>query len=616
MLRKILSIFIFISPFLSSGQITIVSEKTEKIALEKIATVYEDAEHRVNVHQLLVGNNFSFTQRDWLNLGITYKSHWLKFSLKNASDKDLDLFLTFEAIINDSLLLYKIANGKIVEKTILGEVVPFVQRDIKHRNPIFSIKLKADEQAQYYVQAIGSGQPMNLTAELLNAKGFHQWDTQKMFFLGLIYGIMSLILILNFSFFIITREKIYLIFSAQVFFSLISILYFDGFVYQYIFPNNGYWANETIAIDLCLTFVFSNIFVTNFFNLKALAPLANHIFKYMTYAIFGVIALSFIHPWGFNGFIIFLSIITSLVAFLLFISILKMKRLGISSYFFILLATVSLIIFGSTFQLFMTGFLPDVFFTHHAMHFAVVLQSVFLALAVNDKFRIIREENTQIQMKLVEALNQYSQNLITNIEAERQRLAVDIHDGLGQNLLAIRNNILRTLKQKGISAKMQDTLDSLLDITTDTLEETRAMSYNLRPPILNTMGLTVAIQTLTEKMRASSNLKIALKMEQSVDNLIHKDLEINIYRILQESFNNVIKHAKAKRIDLSILQKNNLLEITFQDNGIGYDQNSKFMGQGLLGIKERVALLKGSLNIISNENTGTLLSIKIPILKP
>ena len=616
MLRKILSIFLFISSFLSMGQITIVSEKTEKIALQKIATVYEDVEHRVNINQLLSPNNFSFEPKNWLNIGITYKDYWLKFSLKNGSDKDLSLFLAFEVVMNDSLILYKIREGKIVEKTILGEVLPFSESKIEYQTPVFKINLKAHEKAQYFLKVAGTGQPISLTADLLNAEGFHQWDTQKMFFLGLVYGIMSLILILNFSFFVITREKIYLIFSAQVFFSLISILYFDGFIYQYIFPNNGYWANETIAITFCLTFVFSNTFITNFFNLKALAPLADQIFKYMTYTLFGVIALSFIHPFGFNFFIIFLAIVTSLVAGLLFISILKMKRLGVSSYFFILLATLSLIVFGTTFQLFMTGFIPEVFFTHYSMHYAVVFQSVFLALAVNDKFRIIREENTQIQIKLVEALNQYSQNLITNIEAERQRLAVDIHDGLGQNLLTIRNNILRTLKQKGISTKMQDTLDSLLDITTDTLEDTRAMSYNLRPPILNTMGLTVAIQSLVEKMRYSSSLKITLKMEQSVDNLIHKDLEINTYRILQESFNNVIKHAKAKKIDLSILQKKDLLEITFQDNGIGYDQNANIMGQGLLGIKERVALLKGTLNIISNENTGTSIFIKIPISKP
>ena len=616
MLRKFLFLFLIIYPSFSMGQITLLNEKTEQIALKDIATVYEDAEHRVNINQLLAPNYFNFEQRNWLNMGITHKDYWLKFSLENTSDKDLSMFLAFGAVMNDSLFLYKTIDRKIIETTILGEVLPFSTSEIKYQTPVFKISLKAQEKAQYFLKATGTGQPMSLTAELLNVEGFHQWDTQKVFFLGLIYGIMSLILILNFSFFVITGEKIYLIFSAQVLFSLLSILYFDGFIYQYIFPNNGYWANETIAITFCLTFVFSNTFITNFFNLKALAPLADQIFKYMTYTLFGVITLSFIHPWGFNFFIIFLAIITSLVVGLLFISILTMRRLGVSSYFFILLATLSLITFGTTFQLLMTGFIPEIFFTHYAMHFAVVFQSVFLALAVNDKFRIIREENTQYQVKLVEALNQYSQNLITNIEAERQRLAVDIHDGLGQNLLTIRNNILRTLKQKGISAKMTDTLGSLLDITTDTLEDTRAMSYNLRPPILNTMGLTVAIQTLTAKMRVSSSLKITLEMGQSVDNLIHKDLEINIYRILQENFNNVIKHAKAAKISLKIIQKGAFLEIDFQDNGIGYDQNANIMGQGLLGIKERVALLKGSINIISNENTGTLLFIKIPISKP
>ena len=103
-------------------------------------------------------------------------------------------------------------------------------------------------------------------------------------------------------------------------------------------------------------------------------------------------------------------------------------------------------------------------------------------------------------------------------------------------------------------------------------------------------------------------------MSNSIDGLVHKDLEINIYRILQESFNNVVKHAKASKIDLEIFQKNNFLEISFKDNGIGFDQNSPLNGQGILGIKERISLLKGTLSIISDANTGTLLLIKIPIL--
>ena len=89
-----------------------------------------------------------------------------------------------------------------------------------------------------------------------------------------------------------------------------------------------------------------------------------------------------------------------------------------------------------------------------------------------------------------------------------------------------------------------------------------------------------------------------------------------LHRILQESSNNVIKHAKALKIDLEIFQKNNLFEISLKDNGIGFDQNSQFDAQGILGTKKRFSLLKGTLSIISDANIGTLLLIKIPILEP
>jgi len=162
---------------------------------------------------------------------------------------------------------------------------------------------------------------------------------------------------------------------------------------------------------------------------------------------------------------------------------------------------------------------------------------------------------------------------------------------------------------------MQETLNILLDITTETLDDTRSMAYNLRPPILSAMGLTVAIQVLVEKMRDSSKLKIALKMDESVDGVVPKELDINIYRILQESFNNVVKHSKATKIYLKIIRKAQSLEILFQDNGIGFNQNAGVNGQGIIGIKERVALLGGTINITSETGAGTQILIQIPIVK-
>ena len=615
-IKRSISLLLFLSfPLFSTGQVTKVDARTERIDLHNIAKVYVDVTHEVGVQPLLLPNAFDFQLVTHLNIGITYKNVWLDFSLQNTSDKELNLLLAFGSVVNDSLFLFKITEGRLVEETILGEAIPFSARAIQYPTPVFPIHLKANEQVSYFLKASGMGQPMNLTAALLNTEGYHRWDTNKIFFLGLVYGALTLLFLFNVSFYLITKQPIYLIFVGQLLASVLCLLYFDGLINQFVFPNSGYWSNETIAIGLCAVFVFFNFFFSNFFDLKGLAPLAHRVFKYITYSTMGVLVVSFIHPWGFNFFIAFIVGITSVVAVLLLISIFIMRQSGIRSYFFIMLATMSLIVFGSAFQLFTAGLLADTFFTHYAMHLGLLFQSVFLAFGVNDKFRIMQEENVYYQAKLVETMGVYSQNLIANIEAERHRLAVEIHDGLGQNILTIRNTILRGLKQKEISSKVEDTFRTLLDITTDTLEDTRAMSYNLRPPILNAIGLTAAIQSLVDTMRASLDTDIVLTMAESVDGLVAKDLEINIYRILQESFNNASKHARASNIDLTINRKIDAIDIAFQDNGVGYDQNTRINGQGILGIKERVALLKGSLTVTSNAESGTLLFITIPIQK-
>jgi two-component system, sensor histidine kinase LadS len=612
MLRNSQILLFFLLSFCSKGQFTPLDKNTERLELQDIGTVYKDESHRLTINKILQNKAYVFQPINHLNTGISYTDYWVKFALKNTSNEELALFLAFEGIVNDTIFLYKVIDKKVVETKILGEYLPFSERKMKHHKPIFDITVAQKSQAEYYLKTAGNGQPMNLTASLLNTQGFHNWDVQKMFFLGVVYGIMLLILIFNLSFFLVTRETIYVVFSIQVAFSVLGIAYFDGFVYQYIFPSNGYWSNQTIAFAMCGTFILSNHFTSDFFSLKTLVPWAYQTFRYANFLILIILLFSFIHPWGFNFFIITMTGLTSLIALLLFVSILNAKNRGFSSYLFVLLATICLIVFGSVFQLHIIGLVPDIFLTHYAMHLAVVMQSVFLALAVNDKFRQIREENTLYQVQLVEAMNQYSQNLINNIEGERQRLASEIHDGLGQHLLVIRNKILMTLKKKISPSKHEETLEHLLDITTDALEDTRAMSHNLRPPILNTMGLTVAVQSLVGKMKESSSMKINLEMKEPIDGLVQKELEINIYRILQESFNNTFKHASATKIDIKIQKHIHELWINISDNGKGFNQNTAKYGQGLVGIKERVSLMKGSILIDSEEKKGTHFFIKIP----
>ncbi len=583
-----------------------------KINLDTFALSYKDESRRLTIDSFL-SRAYPFSKiKSNLNFGLTWSYYWLKFNLTNQSDKPIEYLLVFESIIHDTLTFYQCQDGLLTKSQSMGEGVEPSQVKTNNTKPEFQILLPPKSSYTYYIKASMIGQPVNLSGKLLSHSAYENWNYSNLFFIGAIYGIIFLILLLNVSFFITTKEILYINFSLQVLASWLCLFYFDGYISKYIFPYNLYWANQSIAIFMSLTFVFSNLSVAEYFNFNKLAPIEDKVTKALTYAILVLLAISFYHPIGFFVFIICMIFVTSFVALLLLRSVIMVKNRGFTAYFYGFIATLNLILFGSMFQLYISGTLPCTFISQHAMHFAVVGQALFMALAVNDKFKHIKEENSRYQEQLLKAVNDYAQNLTITIESERQRLANDLHDSLGQNLLSIRNKILLIKKRKQVAPEVEMEFDILSQAISGTLEEVRSISYNLRPPILNTLGLTAAINSLVENIRSGSDLEISLYFYRSIDGLIKKDLEINVYRILQECFNNAIKHARATKIELNIAISHEL-NFHFKDNGQGFNTKFEHKGHGLLGIKERVALMGGSLNITSDHKTGTQFFFTIPV---
>ncbi len=575
--------------------------------------VLKDETNLLTIDELLANENNFSDQVDDLNFGMSWSTYWVKFELENNTNKRIDYNLAFESITTDTIVLYQTSKSQLLSKTLIGEGINYNSRPIKNLKPVLQLSLNPKQKYTYYLSGKSAGQPINLSYKILTNEHFENWNYSESFFIGAVYGIIFIILLLNLSFFITTKEKLYINFSLQVLCSWLCLIYFDGYITKYIFPNDLYWSNQSIAIAMSFTFVFSNLSVAEYFNLSKLAPAENKGTKYLTLFILLLLSISFLHPFGFFTYICCMIFATSLVAALLFKSILLVKKRGFITYFYGLIATINLIVFGSTFQLYIAGILPEMFITNNSMHLAVIGQALFMALAVNDKFKHIKEENNKYQERLVLALNEYAQNLTSNIESERQRLANDLHDSLGQNLLSIRNRILLIKKRKQISTDVDNELDTLSLAISGTLEEVRNISYNLRPPILNTLGLTAAINSLVENIQFTNDLEVNLDFPKPIDGLIHKDQEINVYRILQECFNNVIKHAEAKKVNLSIIVSNNIF-FNFSDDGNGFNTDSIKKGQGLLGIKERVALLGGQVAINSTYTLGTEVTFSIPII--
>lgn len=197
----------------------------------------------------------------------------------------------------------------------------------------------------------------------------------------------------------------------------------------------------------------------------------------------------------------------------------------------------------------------------------------------------------------------FSQDLLVSQEEERMRISRDLHDGLGQRLLVIKNRL--------VASKDEETKD----MVDGTIEEVRAISRDLHPFQLQEMGITRAIEHTLSQIDENTSLFISSEID-NIDDLFNPEQEVNIYRIVQESLSNVIKHAKAEASKVSVKKQTDNIEISIKDNGVGFDISEKYQNVKSLGLKtllERTKFLNGQMKIHSGKNDGTLVQFQFPV---
>jgi signal transduction histidine kinase len=203
-------------------------------------------------------------------------------------------------------------------------------------------------------------------------------------------------------------------------------------------------------------------------------------------------------------------------------------------------------------------------------------------------------------------------------EAERQRIARDLHDETGQSLTAIGMG-LRGLSGK-LSTRNKDaltTLHKLENLTADSLKELQRLMTDLRPSHLDDLGLSAALRWYASRIQEHSDLSVRVDIhgeERDLDDA----MKITIFRIIQESLNNVIKHARATHVNIHVHFEEKDVRINIFDNGIGFDREqvkerrTNRPSLGLAGMEERAALLGGTVNVQSRPGYGTEVEALIP----
>ncbi|HKJ38438.1 MAG TPA: response regulator [Anaerolineales bacterium] len=216
-------------------------------------------------------------------------------------------------------------------------------------------------------------------------------------------------------------------------------------------------------------------------------------------------------------------------------------------------------------------------------------------------------------MEQRENLRQMAERVITAQEEERQHISRELHDDLGQalttHMLSLRNlqNDL-TDPTEAIFEQVQ----ALYDQTFEILGKIRSLAHDLRPPVLDTLGLKDSMQTYCAEFSRRTQLPVTFEVDEGFP-ILPDIYNITLYRVLQEALTNIVKHAEATQVWADLTVEDKAISLTIQDNGHGFEVGKvQFKGIGLTGLHERMTLAGGKFNVSSSRVRGTIVLAQFP----
>jgi signal transduction histidine kinase len=212
-------------------------------------------------------------------------------------------------------------------------------------------------------------------------------------------------------------------------------------------------------------------------------------------------------------------------------------------------------------------------------------------------------------------IQQMSSQVLTAHEAERKRIARELHDDTAQALTSILVR-LRLLERASQDGEVLRNVLELRDLTSGALDSVRRMAMDLRPASLDDLGLVPALESYVERYSDNWPVRVTLSVE-GLRRRLPRDAELVLYRVVQEALTNIAKHASAKAARVRLSRRRNQVVLVIEDDGKGFEpdgvQRTRGSGLGLFGMRERLALVGGDLQVESTRGDGTRITARVPL---
>ena len=250
-------------------------------------------------------------------------------------------------------------------------------------------------------------------------------------------------------------------------------------------------------------------------------------------------------------------------------------------------------------------------------------QNTIEIISILNHINSIGEYDEGLMKEEYESGKNYSESMHLNLleyqESERNRIARDIHDSTVQNLTSLIHKVelcTKLIDKDLIRTKLE--MQTMILTLRNTIDDLRSIIYNLRPMSIDDLGLVATVDRHVSNLNLNQPFKTKLKVVNKEYKLL-PIVNVTVYRVIQEACNNIIKHAKASNVLITLTYLEDELEIIIEDDGIGFDVNRKsrpredLSGLGVSIMKERIFLLSGNICFYNKENGGTKIKLNVPV---
>lgn len=611
----------------------------ENKSLHHFTTIIDLKQQSLSINEVLKipKEKFRSLKNENTDLGFTNDNYWLHFQIKNTTADDISYYIETSRPIVDVARFYQIkSNGSIhIQKS--GDAIPFRERSIQQRKTIFKVHLIPNEMGNYYLHLKSDGEVINAPVILRTSENAIANASFEQIVFGFFYGILLITAILYFFFFFAMKEKVFLYYSLYVMF--IGLLQFslDGYFYEFITPNSGWLSDKSVLLFAIISGFFLGNYAQNYLNVSEVSKRLNRSFQ-AVYVGLGVllIVILFVPKWfpysypamNVLGLVLLILIVTSLVAIYI-----KSKNI----YQLFTLGILSLIIGFVIFILKNFSLLPYNFITENSSKLGTGLEVIFLSLSMANLIKKLKEDKENLQslaLQKSEEMNEMKSYFLSNISHELRtplntimNFIESINGETDSKSIQEKCEIIKSSSHSLLSS-VNDILDfSKIEKGEIKLEEAEFDIHKLLDGVRKDIMTRAHGKGLDFQYTPSIELPKMVKgdaarIRQIIMNLLCNAVKFTSHGIIKFKIESKIVNDKVSLTfivsdtgDGIIKEKMNSIFDSFSQQSIDNKRKYGGLGLGLYIVKALVNLHKGTIDLQSIANQGTVCTVKLNVTK-